>query len=122
MMTADTTVGLLDHLLGKPCSLRLFTNEVQPTPTTKPSDLVEVAVAGYAPKTLTPSDWAIRKGIPCEAKASEQTFRFQSPAGQIRGLYLTRGDRLLWAERFRDDVNLFNQLDSLSVSPTLTAS
>lgn len=121
MMAKGTTAALLRHLVSSGCTLRLFVNDAMPTADSTAASFVEPA-HGYQPQPMMPSDWTVTVGIPCEAKAARTVFSFTSPAGVIRGQFLTRGKDLLWAERFKEDKLLVNQADTIETTPTLTAS
>lgn len=121
MMSSGTTVDLLRSLLSSGCTLRLFANNVTPTALSKPTDFKEPG-NGYLPEPIYPNQWVIREGVPCEASTAPTAFKFNAPGGTIFGLYLTRGEKLLWAERFKEPQQLINQNDQLEVNPVITAS
>jgi hypothetical protein len=97
-------VGLVDATSPV---LHLFTNNVTPTDSTVLADLTECTTPGYAPITLTSSNWTVGQSAGVTtASYTEKTFSF-STTGISYGYYVTDatpggggGPFLLWLERF----------------------
>lgn len=81
--------------------LRLFKNDVTPSDSTTVGGLTQADQAGYAPITLTGSNWTTTQSIGVTtAVYSEQTFTFTTGA-TIYGYYVvTTAGNMLWLERF----------------------
>jgi hypothetical protein len=85
-------------------TLRLFTNNHNPSKNTIISNLSEATQPGYTSKNLNSSDWVVvTTGGITTALYPELTFTFTGPA-QIYGYYVTTNSNginyLMWVEKF----------------------
>lgn len=85
-------------------TLRLFTNNYNPSKATVFSDLTEATQSGYACKNLNASDWVVATASNITtASYPQQTFTFTNNI-KIYGYYVTTNvsgtNYLLWLERF----------------------
>lgn len=83
--------------------LRLYTNNLDPTKDTVLAQLTEATQLGYAPITLSGSNWEVGTNLGVtSAVYSESVFSFTA-AASIYGYYVTSvgaSPKLLWVERF----------------------
>jgi len=82
--------------------LHLYTNNYTPAEDSTSSSFTEVSGFGYAPATVSASDWTIVPGEPTAATAVEKMFSFTGNPGNIFGYYVTGNSsgKVYWAERF----------------------
>jgi hypothetical protein len=85
-------------------TLRLFTNNHNPSKSTIISNLLEANQTGYSPINLNASDWVVvTTGGVTTALYPESVFTFTASA-QIYGYYVTTNvsgnNYLLWVEKF----------------------
>lgn len=82
--------------------LHLYTNDYTPDETSTLSSFTEVSGFGYAPITMSPSDWTLVAGDPTVATAVEKMWSFTGNPGGIYGYYVTgnTSGKVYWAERF----------------------
>lgn len=86
-------------------ALRLFTNDITPDDDTVIGDLTQATESGYAPVTLTGSNWSFGEvGGEQTASHPARTLTF-STGVTVFGYYVTTTEvtpKLLWVERWTD--------------------
>ena len=86
---------------GNDLTLKLFSNDITPTPSHTAADFVEVTGGGYAAKTLTASEFVVSEvaGI-VQAAYEQQQFVFTGAADTIYGAFVVDADGVgICAER-----------------------
>lgn len=105
--------------------LHLYGNNVTPSDSTVIGDLTQVTSAGYAPITLTSSNWTIVQtgGGITSAVYTEKTFAFITNATAY-GYYVTNeANQLLWLEQFSGaPFNIPDGGGTISITTKLTLS
>ena len=108
LVVPDTAeVRLLEYIVNKSSPtnlvLHLYTNTVDlSTETFTTGSFTEVSASGYAPVTLTGSNWSASTstGISSAAYSTGITFSFTAGV-DVRGYYVTNtSNQILWAEEF----------------------
>lgn len=102
--------------------LKLYSNNVSPTPFTVVGDFTEVTGGGYAEKLLGASNWTVTGKV---ASSNPQLFTFTSSIGQIYGYYLVgaTSNKLIASEKFTSGpFNIANNGDSITVTATISVS
>ena len=108
--------------------LKLFVSNTTLADTTIASDLTEMSTLGYAAKTLTKTSWTVTAGATGAAATAvyaAQTWTFTSgTAVTAYGYYVVDSTTglLLWAETFASAKVLQNTGDTITITPTITAS
>lgn len=96
-------VVLLRDLLknsDRPMTLRLYVNNRTPEDGDGLNNYLEADGAGYGSKDLEPGQWTIEARGIARAIYPELAFTFTEELGRVYGYFITRGDDLMWAERF----------------------
>ncbi len=100
--------------------LKLFSNNIIPTPITELDDLIEVTGGGYQQKTLSGSSWTVTGNV---ATSSSQLFTFTSSIGNVYGYYLVgqTSGQLIACEKFNSGpFNITNQGDTITVTANIS--
>jgi hypothetical protein len=102
--------NMLQKVAGSDYDIRLFSNNVTPSPTTVAGDLVEVSGGGYAAQELTAGTWGITGTDPTTATyGATITFTFtgapSTNSGYVYGYYATvragaNAGVMAWGDRF----------------------
>jgi hypothetical protein len=130
MIVPDTVeIEIITGILTPALTLRLYSNNYTPLPTSIAANFTEVAGGGYANKPLVFGTWVITANAPSEAIYPIQTWTFTGATnapGTIYGYYVTRNsDGLLrWAERFAAGYLPFSPIAGsvVKITPRFTAS
>lgn len=100
---------LLSRALNKSipddCKLHLYINNKTPAEGDVVADYTASTGSGYAPITLTGSNWTVTTAAGTTTASYPQvTFTYTGAEPNIYGYYVTNatGTTLLWAERFSD--------------------
>lgn len=88
IVTAECARAVLKHLTDTPLDLRLYVNDVDPSPHTPAAAYTEAAGHGYAPIVLAPERWTIEDGAPVVAEYPEQVFFFAGNLGLLYGYFI----------------------------------
>jgi hypothetical protein len=105
--------------------LRLFTNNITPSPDSTASDFVEARSGGYSPIPLSGAQWTVKPGPPVEASFSQQAFTCNG-SGIVQscyGYFVTReqSGQVAHAERFPNAPYAFaNDGDQIKITPRIT--
>jgi hypothetical protein len=97
IITDEAKADMMREILREPCTIRLYVNEVGPSPLA--GDFVEPEGGGYAPKIVRSDGWDTQNA-PVIASYPSQLWHFTGPAGVVRGYFLTRNSdgRIRWYE------------------------
>jgi hypothetical protein len=112
---------------GNDLTLRLFTNNIIPSPDDTSASYVEVTGGNYTAITLTRGSWTINPALdPREADYTMRTFTFNGALTgnpSIYGYYITDADdNLIIAERATALFTPSNDGDSYEVTPKIQMS
>jgi hypothetical protein len=113
LLAKDTTVKTL--------TLRLFSNNITVTETTKETELTELTLTnGYSAKALTGSSWSASV-TGSSFTYPTVTWTFTGPNGNVYGYYVTNSaGSLILAEKFPSGpYNVQNNGDIINVNLTL---
>lgn len=121
-------IDILTSLLNIALTLRLYSNNVTPSPTSVAGDFTEVAGGGYSSKALTFANWEITGGTPTVALYNAvQSWAFTGATnapGTIYGYYIIKNSdgSLLCAERFSAGIVPFTPINGsiIKVTPRIT--
>jgi hypothetical protein len=130
MIVPDTVeVEIITGIITPALTLRLYSNNYTPVPTSIAANFTEIVGGGYAAKALTFASWVITPNSPSDALYPLQTWTFTGPTnapGTIYGYYVTRNsDGLLrWAGRFAVGYLPFSPIagSTVKITPRFTAS
>lgn len=102
--------NMLKKQAGEDYDIRLFSNDITPSPTTTEADMVEVSGGGYSLQTLTAATWGVTGTNPTTASyGATVSFTFTGApttnGGYVYGYYATArsGDnagKMVWGDRF----------------------
>jgi len=118
----------LQYILNKTTTteslvLKLYRNDVTPSASTTNSDFSYLSSGnGYAPITLTPSQWSVTSG---SASYPQQSWTFTGPVGNVYGYAVVTSttNTVLMAERFLSaPYNVQSNDDAIRVTINITLS
>ena len=110
---------LLKQMLSKALTLRLYANDVIPAISDTAATFMEAAFTGYAPIRLESGLWIIAGSRAEYDPMTGQSFIADDLADEtVYGYFVTRGKRLLWAERFAQPYPVQFFGDEIRVKPT----
>jgi len=126
-ISSDGAETILKSLTGiissiETLKLKLYSNNVTPTPLTVITDFTELTGAGYAEKTLSASAWSMTGNA---ISTTPQLFTFTGNAGSVYGYYLVgaTSNKLIASERFASGpFNIASNGDSITVTATISVS
>lgn len=103
---------VLESVLDQTLSIRLFSNDVIPDPTSTTASFVDF---GADPHVMILADWNIQPdGL--TTLAATITWSFAFALGEVYGYYVTNAaNELEWAERFSAAVVPFMSVDGASI-------
>lgn len=111
---------MLADILRDPCTLRLYVNDPGDQPSA--ADFQEAEGGGYAAKPMRAAGWDMSQA-PVLASYPQQQWRFNGPAGVVRGYYVTRNSdgRLRWFDPLPGGpMNILNDGDQIAVTVDLS--
>jgi hypothetical protein len=125
IVTDQAKADMMREVLREPCMLRLYVNEVGPSPIS--SDFVEPDGGGYGPKPMRSDLWDTTNA-PVIASYPLQLWHFARVANEkldmiVRGYFITRNsdDRLRWFEPLPGGpMRVVNDGDQVKIAPHLS--
>lgn len=122
------TVLMLNNVIRQEHTLRLYTNDVKPTPKSTRGDFSEIPTGkgGYQPVKLVPAQWQIDAGKVGEVPVAlypKVTFTFTEGIGKVFGYFVTASNGSLeWVEWFEDGpYEMKHEDDEIKVRPRFGA-
>lgn len=94
--------------------LHLYSNDHSPKKSSTISDFEELKEdKGYMSRTMWGLFWELTSG---KVQSVQEVFTFTGRLGEVRGWFITEGDILIWAEKFKEIFEVKRNGDTLKLS------